>query len=331
MTASVVVTFAAAPELRTALEADLDGVAEVTYLPDVAERDRLGVLSHADGVLGWNVGRELRAPGEFAALRSATLLQTVSAGVNHLPFDRIPPEVPIASNAGAWAGPMAEHILALALALANHLPQRQAALRHGRYDQMPPNLEIRGATVAILGFGGIGQAAATLFEAFGARVHAVTRSGQTGRPVHAVGTLADLDAVLASAGIVVIALPLNRDTHGLIGARPLGGMKPGAILINVARAAIIDEDALFDHLAGHPAFSAGLDVWWQEGGPGGVFATRRPFLDLPNVIGSPHNSANTAGSLVTALRQAASNLARALRGQSVHHLVNRADYISSSS
>jgi phosphoglycerate dehydrogenase-like enzyme len=137
-----------------------------------------------------------------------------------------------------------------------------------------------------------------------------------------------LDAILATADIVVITLPLNRDTHGLIGARELSLMKPDAILINVARAAIVDEDALYDHLVRNPGFSAGLDVWWQEPGRSGAFTTRRPFLNLSNVIGSPHNSAATPGSLVTAAREAAGNLARAIRGETVQHLINRADYVA---
>jgi phosphoglycerate dehydrogenase-like enzyme len=328
--ASVVVTFDASAEMRAALEEELDGVASVTYLTDVPAGERVAVLTGADGVFGWGVGGELQTANEFAAIRSAKLLQTLSAGVNHLPFQRIPPEVPIASNRGAWAPPMAEHVLAMALALAKHLPQRHADLERGRYDQTP-NLEIRGSTVAILGFGGVGTATATLFEAFGARIHAVTRSGTPDRRAAAVSSLGELDAVLDAADILVIALPLTRETSGLIGARELALMKPGAILINVARADIVDEEALYAHLRRNQAFSAGLDVWWQEGGGAGPTARRRRFLELPNVIGSPHNSAVTNGSLVASVHSAAANLARAMRGEVVQNLVNRAEYTGDAS
>jgi phosphoglycerate dehydrogenase-like enzyme len=125
----------------------------------------------------------------------------------------------------------------------------------------------------------------------------------------------------------VVSLPLNRATRGLIGRRELSLMRPDAILVNVARAAIVEEDALYEHLERNPAFSAGIDAWWQEPRGSGSFATRRPFLDLPNVIGSPHNSAITSDSLAEAARRAAENLARHLRGEPARHLVDRSDYV----
>jgi phosphoglycerate dehydrogenase-like enzyme len=96
----------------------------------------------------------------------------------------------------------------------------------------------------------------------------------------------------------------------------------------VARAAIIDEDALYEHLERTPPFSAGIDAWWQEPRGQGAFATRRPFLELPNVIGSPHNSAMVAGSLTESAARAADNVARHLRGEPVRNLVDRSDYLA---
>jgi phosphoglycerate dehydrogenase-like enzyme len=180
--------------------------------------------------------------------------------------------------------------------------------------------------VGILGFGGIGQASARLFTAFGARIHAVNRSGRTDAPVDWIGTLGELGAVLEAADIVVVALPLTNATRGLIGRRELERMKRDAILVNVARAAIIDEDALYEHLRANPVFSAGIDTWWQEPHSAGEFVTRHPFLELPNVIGSPHNSALTAGTLEVAARRAAENIARHLRGEPVEHLIDRSEY-----
>ena len=136
----------------------------------------------------------------------------------------------MASNAGAYARPMAEHVLALTLALAKRLPQNQAALARGEFDQGTLNREIRGSVVGILGFGGIGRASATLFRALGARIHAVTRAGHATEGVEWSGTLADLDTLLAVADVLVITLPLTRSTRGLIGRRELELMKDDAIL-----------------------------------------------------------------------------------------------------
>jgi phosphoglycerate dehydrogenase-like enzyme len=321
------VTFAADPQMRDVIDATLEGVAELTYLSEAGEGRREEALASAEAVLAWILRAELR-PDELVQLGSARLIQLLSAGVDQVPFDQIPDRVAVASNAGAYAEPMAEHVLALTLALAKRLPQNQAALARGVFDQHTPTRLIRGSLVGILGFGGIGQASAKLFGALGAQVHAINRSGRTDVAVDRIGTLGDLDTVLGDADIVVVTLPLTRATDGLIRERELSLMKPDAILVNVARAAIIDEDALYEHLGGNPSFSAGIDAWWQEPRGEQAFTTRRPFLDLPNVIGSPHNSAIVAGSLTEAAARAADNVARHLRGESVRNLVDRSDYVA---
>jgi phosphoglycerate dehydrogenase-like enzyme len=333
---SVVVTFSPSPEMRAALRETLEPVADVTYLPELDSSDRAAALASARAVITWFMAAELDEPAELGepaeldALRSVELIQLLSAGADRVPFDRLPPDLPVASNAGAYSDPMAEHVLAMALALAKRLPQNHAAMRRGEFDQQTLSQAIRGSVVGVLGFGGIGQASAQLFNALGAQIHAINRSGRTDAPVDAIGTLDDdLDAVLAVAAILVISLPLTRATEGLIGARELSLMKPDAILVNVARAAIVDEDALYEHLHVNPSFCAGIDAWWEEPRGDEPFRPRQPFLELPNVIGSPHNSAITAGSLAEAARCAAANVARHLRGEPVEHLVDRADYLES--
>jgi phosphoglycerate dehydrogenase-like enzyme len=313
--------------MRDVIGATLDGVAEVTYLSEAGEGRREAALASADAVLAWMLDAELR-PEELAHLGSTGLIQLLSAGVDQVPFDQIPDGVPVASNAGAYAKPMSEHVLALALALAKRLPQNHAALVRGVFDQQTPTRSIHGSLVGILGFGGIGQASARLFQALGAHVYAINRSGRTDATVDRIGKMEDLDALLGAADIVVVSLPLTRATDGLIGRRELSLMKPDGILVNVARAGIIDEDALYEHLERNPSFSAGIDAWWQEPRGQRAFATRHPFLTLPNLIGSPHNSAIVAGSLTEAAAHAADNVARHLRGEPVRNLVNPSDYVA---
>ena len=104
-------------------------------------------------------------------------------------------------------------------------------------------------------------------------------------------------------------------------------MKPDAILVNVARGALLDEEALYTHVKSHPNFLLGIDAWWTEPFLAGQFRMEYPFLDLPNVLGSPHNSGVVPGVLMSASRQAAENVQRFLKGEPVVGLVRREDYL----
>ncbi len=286
---------------------------------------RVAAMRSADAILVWNWRREV--PEGLGPGLPARFVQLVSAGADHLPFGELPPNAVVASNVGAYAAPMAEHVMAMTLALAKRLSANHAKLARGEWDQRTPTATLAGARCAILGYGGIGRAAATLMRVFGARIDAVNTSGRTDDPVDSVGTLDDLDRVLAGADVVVLALPLTRRTRGIIGAAQLGVMKPTAILVNVARGAVIDEKALYDHLVTHPDFSAAIDAWWVEPFRSGEFRVDHPFFDLPNVLGSPHNSGIVAGSLDRAVEAAAENLRRFARGEAVTGIVDPAEYV----
>ena len=322
----VAVTF---PAGRERLDELLGDAARVATVADLAEQERGRVLGAADVLFVWNWRRELRA-GERRGLRPR-FVQLLSAGADQLPFDELPPDAVIASNVGAYAEPMAEHAVAMALALLKRLPQHHAELAAGVWDQGPVNRPVRGAVCTILGFGGIGKATARLLRGLGARIQAVNTSGRTDEPVEFVGTLDDLDVVLGAADVLVIALPLTRRTRGLIGGRELGRMKPTAVLVNVARGAIVDQAALYEHLRTHPEFSAGIDAWWVEPFGSGEFRVEHPFFELPNLLGSPHNSALVPQVMEEATARAAANIVRFLRGDAVTGVVRAEDYVEGSS
>jgi phosphoglycerate dehydrogenase-like enzyme len=222
---------------------------------------------------------------------------------------------------------MAEHAVAMALSLLKRLPQNHALLAEGIWNQHVENRTIAGAECAILGFGGIGKATGRLLRALGARIHAVNTTGRTDEDVDFVGTLDDLDAVLSRADVVLITLPLTLRTRGLIGARELGQMRPDGCIVNVARGAIVDEAALYEHLRQHPDFSAAIDTWWIEPFNDGEFRVDHPFFELPNLLGSPHNSGMVPGVMHDATRRGGANILRFLGGQPVTGVVRVQDYI----
>lgn len=291
------------------------------------EDERRRVLHGAEVLLSWHLGRELR-PGEGPPL-PARFVQLVSAGADHLPFDQLPRRALVASNVGAYAEPMAEHVLAMALALLKNLPENHAKLASGVWDQSLTRW-LRGSVCAVIGFGGIGQATARRMRALGARIHAINTTGRTEEPVEFVGTLDDLDAVLAAADVVVLSLPLTLRTTGLVSSRELAVMKDDAVLVNVGRGALVDEGALYEHLRRNPHFSAGIDTWWDEPSHDGHFEVSLPFFELPNFLGSPHNSGLAPGVLEEAIAAASANIGRFLRGEPVLGVVRPEDYVGSS-
>ena len=321
---TVVVTFKAGEHARAIIADVLGSEARILYLADVGAEERQAALGMADALLARNTANELNE-AEHGLLERAKLVQFVSAGVDYIPLDRIPPGVPIASNAGAYAEPMAEHGLAMTLAAAKGLLREHRNLEKGQFNQFQPKKTLRGAAVGILGFGGIGKAAARLFRCLGAEVHAINRGGRTDEPVDFCGTPADIPALLPRLDVLLITLPLTQSTRGLIGATELAAMKPDAILVNLARGEIIDETALFEHLKANPSFTACIDAWWVEPVRHGEFRMDRPFLSLPNVIGSPHNSAAVPGTGDKAMRLAAENVRRALRGEEAWHVLGPDD------
>ena len=154
-----------------------------------------------------------------------------------------------------------------------------------------PHGELMGRAIGIISYGRIGREVAERVVGLKCRVLAANRSPIADpSPAQSIFPLADLDQMLPLCDAILIACALAPETKGLIDARRLHLMKPGALLINVARAAIVEEDALYAALKDGHLGGAALDVWWRypSAGEPDRRPSRQPFQELPNVLMTPH-------------------------------------------
>jgi phosphoglycerate dehydrogenase-like enzyme len=291
---TLVVTCKLSPVYKRVVVETISDRARIIFLDELEQAAaRKVALSSATVLLAHNTAKELRAD-ETSLIGEVRLVQFLAAGLDFIPLDQLPPQVPVACNAGAQAESMAEHGLAMALA----------------------------ATCGIFGLGGTGLVLAGLLKFLGARVHGINRRGESSVPVDWVGKPEALDSMLAASDMVFLTAPLTRETYGIIGERELKLMKEDAIFVNLARGELVNEEALYLHLRDHGSFVACIDAWWVEPVRHGRFEMKFPFLDLPNVIASPHNSAAGGNGRVNGIKRAALNCVRALTGEKPLHLIS---------
>jgi phosphoglycerate dehydrogenase-like enzyme len=264
-------------------------------------------------------------PEMGAAAGRLKLVQVPGAGLDRIDRTALPPGASLANVYGHEVG-IAEYVLGAMLALGRSFLRLDAALRRGAWESQwavgvpapPVWLELAGKTLGILGYGRIGQCLARRALAFDMTVCAIRQSPPAGAAPDGlafIGGPRDLDEVLRRADYVAITLPLTPSTRGLLGARELALMKPTAFLVNVARAEIADEDALYKALARKNIAGAALDVWYRyPTGTAPTLPARRPFHELPNVLLTPHVAGWTEGTLEARARLIAENIGRAARG-----------------
>ena len=239
-------------------------------------------------------------------LVSANGLRAVAragSGVDNIDLDACRERGVAVFNApGANAVSVAEHAWALILALFRHVPAAAASMAAGRWEKNDlGGREVRGKTLGVVGFGRVGQEVARLGLAFGCDVMGQDPLVDAARAVPGARA-ASLDDLLAASDIVSLHAPLLPETRGLLSAERLSRMKPGAVLVNCARGALVDEAALETALAQGRLAGAGLDVFQAE--PPGD----RPLFHLPNVVATPHVAASTPEAQMRAGIEAAAAL-----------------------
>jgi len=211
--------------------------------------------------------------------------------------------VTVTNTPGVSAISIAEHTLALLLAVARRIPQIDRATRAGEWPR-GRSVELHGKTCGIVGLGAIGRQFARLAAGIGMRVVAWTMHPRPGDPI------VPLDELYRTSDVITLHLRLSDQTEGMLGPEQFARMKPGAILINTARGAIVQEAALLDALRSGRIAGAGLDVFATEPLPQG-----HPLTALENVVLTPHCAGITPEALEAGLRMSVENIWAFLEGR----------------
>ncbi|MEO6207760.1 MAG: phosphoglycerate dehydrogenase [Candidatus Limnocylindrales bacterium] len=211
----------------------------------------------------------------------------------------------------------AEHTLALLYGVARKTAAADASVRRGEWQRAQfTGRELRGRTLGIIGLGKIGQAIADRARAMEMVVVAVDPFVTAEQATHHGIELVDQETLLARSDVVTVHVPLTRATRGLIGREAIAKLKPGSIVLNVARGGIVDEAAVAEALSSGHLGGAGIDVFEQEP------PTDSPLLGAPNTLLTPHLGASTEEAQVLVSEEVAAQVLEVLAGRSARYAVN---------
>jgi D-3-phosphoglycerate dehydrogenase / 2-oxoglutarate reductase len=216
--------------------------------------------------------------------------------------------VTVCNTPGVNAYAVAEHALALMLAVARKIPTLDAEMRKGKWPRVL-HTQLVGKTLGVFGLGAIGARVVALGKGIGMDVLGWSALGDKARITGAGATPASKEEILSKADVISLHVRSSPETRGFIGRKELGMMKPTAILVNTGRGALVDRDALLAALKERRIMGAGLDVFHQE-----PLAPDDPILSLPNVVCSPHNAGQTPEVIRDGLLRAVENVEHFLRG-----------------
>lgn len=292
---------------------------EVVHLSDYNRVNE--EISDADIVIGWSLRGE-----QIKAARKLKWIHSTATAVHALLSPELRANDVVVTNARDVHGPVvAEHALALIFALAKRLPQamRYQQQRHWAQQEMwcadhPPR-ELRGATLSIIGLGGIGRPLARMASGLGMRVIGVRQHPE--RPIEGVETqygFDELDTALRNADFVVLSLPVTAKTQHLMNAARLSCLQPHSYLINVGRGVLIDEGALVEALRSRKFAGAALDVTTEEPLP-----PESPLWEMDNVLITPHIAGLTEQMWERHYETFAANLRHFLRGEPLQWVVDK--------
>lgn len=317
MALEILCTVPLSPEQAARIQAAVPGV-RLHLLPGRVRPEQLDE-AFARAEVAFLFGRELTA-ARLAAARRLRWIQCAYAGVDAMlgavPELRWHPVV-LTNARGMHAATIADHVFMFMLAWARRLPAYLDQQRRQEWRRLPMR-ELAGETVAVVGLGAIGREVARRARVFGMRVLACRRHPAPEEGIEAVVGPADLRRILAPAHWVVVSAALTPETRHLIGREELAAMRSDAFLINVARGAVVDEQALLEALRQRRIAGAGLDVFAEEPLP-----PDHPLWTLDNVLITPHNAGAMRDYTGAALELFLDNLGRFVRGEPLRNVVDK--------
>ncbi|MEU1518993.1 2-hydroxyacid dehydrogenase [Streptomyces sp. NPDC005811] len=305
--------------LREQFEAALPAGTTVRW-PDATDPDAVtATLGDADVLVSGTCPATMAAAG-----KRLRLVHAAGAGVDDIDVEALPPGTLVA-NTFHHEEAIAEYVVAATILLRRGFLRQDKALRLGTWEAPTYPGLLGEATVGFVGFGHIGTAAWQRLRSFGARGVAVTRRGGVDAVTEQLawsGDMDDLSVLLEVSDVVVVSVPLTADTTSLIGATELGRMGESAVLVNVGRGPVVNEDALYAALRDGVIGGAALDVWYdypadgQTGQP-----SRLPFHELPNTLMTPHSSGLARQTFVRRAEDITANIRRLAAGQRLSNIV----------
>jgi len=278
-------------------------------------------ITDTDIFVGWSI-----RPEQFVTAKRLKWIHSPAAAVHQLMYPELINSNVVVTNAREVHGTVvAEHAMALVLALAKRLPQairyqaKKEWAQETIWNERPRPREVSGASVAVIGMGSIGREFTVRAKALGMRVLAVRENPQKGTSgADAVYGTDQLDEVLSQADYVLLCTPVTPATTGLMNQERLTRMKPDAYLLNVGRGPLLDESAALAALRTRQIAGAALDVFEEEPLP-----ADSPFWDLDNVLITPHTAAVTERLWDRHYQLISENLRRFLDGRPLLYEVDK--------
>lgn len=290
---------------------------------DSEHRDSFSrALSRADAIVSMDW------PAGMPPAPRLKLLQLPGAGIDEIAFDAVPAQATVCNVYEHETG-ISEYVLAAMLQWVIPIPKLQSALRGGDWQGShlfgPTHQELFGRTLGIIGYGRIGREVARRAAAFGMRILACNRTvGGGDGAVETVEPMEKLMHMISQSDFILLAMPLSQETNGIIGSSQLAAMKSTAVVINVARGLLIDEQALYEACRDRIIGGAIIDTWYRYPATNAecCFPSRFPFHELDNVIMTPHASAWTEPLTLRRSGFIARNLDRLARNESLLNVVH---------